>query len=265
MLLPTPSASIQLGDALGFMASYNGPAFDLIFSDPLWGTGQVRKGEAGSYADTLGIDAYTTMMQATVAFGRKHLKPTGWLLIWADYRKLPYWAVEVDNQGLYRTGEIVVESLLGNPGKSRWPCRHSNILVAERTRDRGYFDVSAMPTEPRRAGKKVVRGKVYDGERRVGSVLNGTMNQTDPERNGYPDQKPLFLLQPLIAAHCPPEGLVCDPFCGSGSVVVASATLGRAGIGVDRSEVAVGLARGRLAGLAQSEFPMATDRVRLSK
>ncbi len=66
------------------------------------------------------------------------------------------------------------------------------------------------------------------------------------ERLGYPTQKPLALLERIITASCPPDGLVLDPFCGCGTSVHAAEKLGRSWVGIDISTFAVGLMRGRI-------------------
>ena len=44
---------------------------------------------------------------------------------------------------------------------------------------------------------------------------------------------PLKLAEWFIASHCPPEGIVLDPFSGSGTTVAAAIALGRQGLGFD--------------------------------
>lgn len=66
------------------------------------------------------------------------------------------------------------------------------------------------------------------------------------EKMGYPTQKSLSLLERIIKASSPPDGLVLDPFCGCGTAVHAAEMLGRRWIGIDISAFAVGLMRGRI-------------------
>ena len=50
----------------------------------------------------------------------------------------------------------------------------------------------------------------------------------------------------LILGWCPPDGVVLDPFCGTGTVPMVARALGRIGIGVDLSSDYVRLARWRV-------------------
>ena len=48
-----------------------------------------------------------------------------------------------------------------------------------------------------------------------------------------PTEKPVPVLKTLITAFCPAGGLVLDPFCGSGSSLVAARACGRGFIGIE--------------------------------
>jgi site-specific DNA-methyltransferase (adenine-specific) len=65
----------------------------------------------------------------------------------------------------------------------------------------------------------------------------------------HPTQKPLEPLQTLIKTFCPKEGLVLDPFAGSGSTLAAAKMLGRRWLGIELDENYFRIARNRLEGL----------------
>ncbi len=57
---------------------------------------------------------------------------------------------------------------------------------------------------------------------------------------------PEALVTPFIKALCPSDGVVLDPFCGSGTTLVAAHKLGRGAIGFDIRESQVELTKRRL-------------------
>ena len=66
------------------------------------------------------------------------------------------------------------------------------------------------------------------------------------ERTGYPTQKPLALLERIIAASSDIGDVVLDPFCGCATACVAAEKLGRRWVGIDISPKAVDLTNFRL-------------------
>lgn len=52
----------------------------------------------------------------------------------------------------------------------------------------------------------------------------------------HPTQKPIEIITPLIKYSCEPEGLLLDPFMGSGSVLVATRLLSQRAIGIEVQE-----------------------------
>ncbi len=98
-----------------------------------------------------------------------------------------------------------------------------------RRRDSVPFDASA---------RLVVLGSVWTDVDRL--------NQASKERLGYPTQKPLALLERILAASSKPGDLVLDPFCGCGTTVHAAQKMERRWIGIDVTHLAVSLIRRRL-------------------
>jgi adenine-specific DNA-methyltransferase len=62
----------------------------------------------------------------------------------------------------------------------------------------------------------------------------------------HPTQKPVLPLKQLIEAFCPPDGIVLDPFCGSGSTLIAAKQLGRRYLGIEIEEAHCATAARRL-------------------
>src|SRR6185312_11474850 len=72
------------------------------------------------------------------------------------------------------------------------------------------------------------------------------MHNLSDERLGYPTQKPVALLERIIAASSNEGDLVLDPFCGCGTTVHAAQKLKRRWIGIDITHLAIGLIEFRL-------------------
>lgn len=72
------------------------------------------------------------------------------------------------------------------------------------------------------------------------------INSQAQERLGYPTQKPLALLERIIAASSKEGDVVLDPFCGCGTAVHAAQKLGRKWIGIDITHLAIGLIEKRM-------------------
>ncbi len=85
------------------------------------------------------------------------------------------------------------------------------------------------------------------------------LNPKARERTGYPTQKPLLLLEQILKIASNEGDLVLDPFCGSGTTVVAAKLLNRRAIGIDISNEAITLSQKRL------EAPIKTESALLKK
>lgn len=72
------------------------------------------------------------------------------------------------------------------------------------------------------------------------------INSQAAERLGYPTQKPVALLERIIAASSNPGDVVLDPFCGCGTTVDAAQKLGRQWVGIDITYISIDLIIKRL-------------------
>lgn len=96
-----------------------------------------------------------------------------------------------------------------------------------------------------------IRRKLYRNEQ-SGVPLGDTWTDISPinsqaaERLGYPTQKPLALLERIIAASSNPGDVVLDPFCGCGTTVDAAERLKRRWIGIDITHLAIDVITKRL-------------------
>jgi site-specific DNA-methyltransferase (adenine-specific) len=121
---------------------------------------------------------------------------------------------------------------------------HSAIRVAYHGRNEGA--VRRTVTSGMHTGEIGKADWVDDGTRLATSVIDVKNLRGHAV---HPTQKPLGILDPLIRYACPPDGLVVDPFAGSGSTLDAARQSGRRAIGIERHEPYAEAAAKRLSNL----------------
>lgn len=72
------------------------------------------------------------------------------------------------------------------------------------------------------------------------------VNSQAKERLGYPTQKPVTLLERIIAASSREGDVVLDPFCGCGTTIHAAQKLRRRWLGIDVTHLAIAIQKYRL-------------------
>jgi DNA modification methylase len=75
------------------------------------------------------------------------------------------------------------------------------------------------------------------------------IQQKDPQRVGYPTQKPHALLERIILGASNPDDLVADFFCGSGTTIAVAEQLGRKWIASDLGKFSIHTTRKRMIGV----------------
>jgi site-specific DNA-methyltransferase (adenine-specific) len=235
--------AIVHADCLDVLRDMPSDSIDLCYADPPFNTGRVLNADAAAYDDRWDdLDAYLAFMRVRLEEVARVLKPHGSILLHCDWRTCHHFRLMLEDI-LGResfVNHLIWSYGLGGSSPRRFARKHDDILFHAKGPEY-YFDPPRVPaTSVRMRGQSKKATDVLD----VPSI-----NNMANERNGYPTQKPLALLEMLVQACCPPEGIVLDPFCGSGTTLVAAAKLGRRYIGIDSSEDAVRIARDRSANL----------------
>ncbi len=208
----------------------------LIWTDPPYGTGKSQQRGNQKYYDDVNTGYVLDALSEWIGM----LASDGTMCVCCDYRLAPMMVNRMVEEGLTYRGEIIWTFGLGRPRTTWWPVRHNNILTFT-FENGGLFDASAVPRTQRLAPKPG-----YSDDKPSGSVWEYTMNNTNPERVGYPNQKPVALIEPFVLAHTLPGDLVADPFMGSGSTGIAAVKHGRRFYGSDSNPEAVDIAKKRL-------------------
>ena len=245
----------------------------LAYLDPPFGTGR----DFGAYDDRWpgGRAGLVEALRPRLHAIRELLADDGSILVHLDHRIAHLIAVELDT--LFGAGdrdttngpspgfrsEIIWTYGLGGSSSRFYPRKHDTILWYTKSM-RWTFDPPRIPARSARMrGQSKKQLDVMIGPPHLDDVGSGApivlsdvwdlaaINNMAKERTGYPTQKPLALLERLVAAHSRPGELVLDPFCGSGTTLVAARALGRRALGIDASEAAVVLARRRLREVAR--------------
>jgi site-specific DNA-methyltransferase (adenine-specific) len=265
---------IFLADARTFLGTIPSGVVDLIYIDPPFGTGQVRRLQsirtgigtktrtgfgdrtytfdvvsAHEYRDDMPFEEYLGFLRSHLLEAHRVLRPTGSIYLHLDHHAVQHARLIMDDVfGADRfLNEIIWAYDYGGRRRDRWPAKHDNILWYAKG-DTWTFnreDVERIPyMAPGLVGaEKAARGKVPT------DVWWMTIVPTNgAERTGYPTQKPEALLRRIIQASSRPGDLVLDFFCGSGTTGVAAKRLGRRYLLIDQNPKAIDIATRRLTG-----------------
>lgn len=274
--------SVALGDCLESLASISSDSVDLIYLDPPFFTQKSQTlssklGKEYSFSDSWeSIDVYLSFMTERIQELHRVLKPTGSIFLHCDTNASHLLRGCLD--GVFGASnfrsEIIWTYKRWSNSKQGLLNAHQTIFYYSKSQDykfnQKYVDYSPttnldqiLQERVRDKRNKAVyktdeHGNVVTAKEKKGVPLSDVwdipfLNPKAKERTGYPTQKPVALLRQIIEMASDPGDIVLDPFCGSGTTLVAAALCGREAIGFDISEEAVELTIARLEHPFQSE------------
>lgn len=245
---------IYHGDNLYYLESMPDECIDLVYIDPPFGTQTLQKSrtwnervQGAVFYDLWGggVHGYMQFLSERLRHLHRVLKPTGALFLHLDWRMAHYAKVELDK--IFGIGNFVNEIIwfykTGGMSK-RWLGRkHDTILFYGKSKKYRFNLQKEKSYLAHKYGFSNVEIKEDEngfytlvGMRDVWDIPALRGNQ--PETLGYPTQKPLALLERIVAIASSEGDVVLDCFCGCGTAVEAAHKLGRDWIGIDASMLA---------------------------
>jgi site-specific DNA-methyltransferase (adenine-specific) len=265
------------GDCLEAMRGLPAGTADLVYVDPPFFTQKTHSLVTRDRSTTFHFSdewksraEYLDFLRARLKETHRVLKATGSLFFHCDTNASHHIRClldEVFGEPMFRSEIIWHYRRWSNSQRNPLPS-HQTIFFYSRTDDYQYhqiFDDYSPSTNVDQILQRRERdehGKAVYARDAGGNVINDghkkgvpiadvwdipLLNPKARERVGYPTQKPMLLLERIIALVTSPGDWVLDPFCGSGTTLLAAEFLGRNSIGIDVSQEAIELTRQRLA------------------
>ncbi len=267
------AGAIVCADNLDALRAIPDGTVDLAYADPPFATGaarrlstirtgdgdHTRRGFGGrtyryrvvsdvAWSDDLPLDRHLEALGRRLVEIHRVLAPHGSIYLHVDWRTVHHVRLLLD--GVFGPdrflNEIVWAYDYGGRARDRWPRKHDTILWYARG-DRWLFDRDGVDRIPYMAPGLVGPDKAARGKLPTDVWWMTIVPPGSAERTGYPTQKPLRLLERIVAASSRPGDLVLDPYAGSGTTGVAAARSGRRWLLIDRNPEAVAISRVRLA------------------
>lgn len=261
------------GDCLDVLATLPDAHAQLIYLDPPYNTGTTRRTKHATFDDHFGSTAnYIAFLRPRVEQMYRVLDEHGSLFLHCDWRASHHVKLLLDDVfrvserklKTHASGKFVNEIIwhygLGAArARNHLLTKHDVIFWYARSHDYTFNLLRSDPTPAMLAkychtdehGRRYMMsyGRKYflKGGKPLDDVWNvPTIAPTADERTGYPTQKPLALLTRIVQIASREGDTVLDPFCGSGTTLVAAHNLGRNYIGIDASADAVRIAQNRI-------------------
>jgi site-specific DNA-methyltransferase (adenine-specific) len=211
--------TLYQGNALAVLETLPDGCCDALITDPPYMLGAKStydsKARCGNWAD---MENSAHWYAAWMKEGKRVLKPSGWLLSFCNWRSLPVFMLATVRAECPTHSLLVWDKDIMGAGMCLRPSYEFVLFMG-------------MP-------------EAVIANRRQKDII--TCRWTYNRRKLHPVEKPVELLERLIALTTRPGDTVCDPFMGSGSTGKAALLLGRKFVGVEREPEYCAIAAGAM-------------------
>jgi len=275
--------NVLQGDCLELLQAFEDNSIDLIYLDPPFFTNTIQKlttrdgSKEFSYKDMWkSNEEYAEFLYYRLVALKRVLKETGNIFVHCDRNSTHIVKMLLDDIfGVehFQSEIIWYYKRWSNSKKGLLPS-HQTIYFYSKTSSftfntlyKNYSETTNVDQILQKRtkdyqGKTVYardeNGNTINSDSKKGVPLNDVweipyLNPKAKERVGYPTQKPIVLLEKIIDIASNEGDTILDPFCGSGTTLVAGKLKNRNVIGMDISDDAIQLTRSRLDNPIKSE------------
>lgn len=231
------------GDTLSLLSRLPAQLADLIIVDPPY---NLSKNFNGLQFKAITESQYLEYLRSWFPQLCKLLKPSGSLYLCGDWKSTSA-LQQVMEENLTVLNRITWQREKGRGASRNWKNGMEDIWFGVLDKDNYYFDLESVKQKKKVLAPYREKGVPKDWEEGEEGKFRLTCpsNFWDditipywsmPENTDHPTQKPEKLVAKLILASCPPDGLVFDPFLGSGTTSVVAKKLGRKYLGIEIDE-----------------------------
>ncbi len=234
------------GDSFHLLSQMKEKSIDMIFADPpyfLSNDGVTCKGgkmvsvNKGNWDKINSFEDKHDFNRRWIRLCKAVLKDTGTIWISGTLHNIYSIGMALEQEGFKIINNITWQKTNPPPNLACRAFTHSTETILWAKKDikkaKHLFHYNLMKEE--------------NGGKQMKDVWTGSLTPKREKKLGkHPTQKPLYLLNRIIAASTNEDDVILDPFCGSSTTGVAAKNLGRKYIGIDNELEYIELSKARL-------------------
>jgi site-specific DNA-methyltransferase (adenine-specific) len=258
--IPVGMGRLLAGDALDILPTLPAGHFQLIIADPPYFQVLLEHDWDNSWPSP---EAYLEWTLEWIRQCRRVLRPDGILYIFGQLGKREHVWLHLCSQAAREMqfhDMIIWDRAVGyNERSDSFTPQYEMILALRQSADTApYFNKDAVriPYDEATIRTYLKDSRYKDKEARERHLRKGkyatnilripSLKGTTKEKIGHPSQKPIALVQQLIASGSRPGDPVLDPFVGSGTTAAAAEQLQRPWVGIEADPTYLAMAAQRI-------------------
>ncbi len=230
-------------------------SIDLIIADPPYGLGKDYGNDSDRLANKEHLEWNYKWIDAVIP----KLKESGSFYIFLTWQYSPEIFSYMKTK-LEMLNEIIWDRRVPSMGGStrKFSSVHDTIGFFAKDRRQYYFDLDSIRIPYDAKTKKARTRSIFVGKKWLELGYNpkdiwsiSRIHAQSPEREKHPTQKPLELVDRIIRSSCEKDGVVLDPFMGTGTTAISAINNKRNYIGFELNAEYVSMIDDRIIRLGQ--------------